>query len=996
MKAAREPPEPPGQEPTTAAACEQAVIRAVEEYSALVRAGQRPDRQAFLARHASCAAELAECLDGMEFVCQAVPELSQPEANPGGPAASPLGDFRLVREVGRGGMGVVYEAVQLSLDRRVALKVLPFASTLDARQLQRFKNEAQAAAHLHHTNIVPVFATGCERGVHYYAMQFIDGYTLAAWIEALRQPAQPAASGDAPTGPYLPESAAATPPVAGLSTERPVGSPAHFQTVARLGAQAAAALEHAHQLGIVHRDIKPANLLVDGRGNLWVTDFGLAHCQGQAGLTMTGDLVGTLRYMSPEQALAQRVVIDHRTDVYSLGVTLYELLTLEPAFAGSTRHEVLRQIAFEEPRPPRRLNRPLPAELETIVLKALEKNPAERYGTAQELADDLERWLKDEPIRAKRPTLLQWGRKWARRHQPVVWAATVCCLVTAMALAASIGWAIGDRATRRAQVAGQVRESMNTARTLIADNQVTAARQKLAEAQVLLGHDRAALGELAAEVEAAAAELDRFQQFLDLIGRAHEAETAPVLDEPLAADGSHGRAATLPPVRLPERRPAAAVPFLLEALQRYAILDGDAWNTALEGSLLGRDQVAHIRRSAYEELLWLADDVARRQREHRSGQRLSPEAAARQALVYLGKAESAHRPTHALYAMRARCRKALGEEAAARADWQLADQTPPTLACDHHVRGMAAHQAKQLAAGVQAYEAALRLEPTHYWSMMWLGHCLADLAQGPEDLAGATRVYTGCILKRPNHAYAYSCRARAYRELRRYAEALTDCSKAIELDPNFAHAWHTRGLTYSNMGRADRALADYSQAIELDPTHAPARTSRGNAHSALGQWDRALADHAKALELDPKYAQAHNNLAWLLATCPDAKLRDPGRAVELAKKAVQLAPQKGMPWNTLGVAHYRTGDWKAAVAALDKSVELGQGGDAFDHLFLAMAHRKLGNHAEAGKWYDRAVAWLAKNKAALARNKALAEELQRIQSEAEEVLELKAKQPPLD
>jgi hypothetical protein len=200
-----------------------------------------------------------------------------------------------------------------------------------------------------------------------------------------------------------------------------------------------------------------------------VTDFGLAHCQSQASLTMTGDLVGTLRYMSPEQALAQRVTIDHRTDVYSLGATLYELLTLAPAFAGSTRQELLRQIAFEEPRPPRRLNRAIPPELETIVLKAMEKNPTERYATAQELADDLERWLKDEPIRARPPSPLVRARKWGRRHPSVVWSAMVGLVVAVAMGAGSIGWVVGDRAARRATVAVKVRDSLNAARALLAE-----------------------------------------------------------------------------------------------------------------------------------------------------------------------------------------------------------------------------------------------------------------------------------------------------------------------------------------------------------------------------------------------------------------------------------------------------------------------------------------------------------------------------------------------
>src|SRR6185369_14584466 len=200
---------------------------------------------------------------------------------------------------------------------------------------------------------------------------------------------------------------------------------AYIRTVAQLGIQAAEALDHAHTRGILHRDIKPGNLLLDEQGQLWVTDFGLAQIQGNPGLTLSGDILGTLRYMSPEQALARRVVIDGRTDVYSLGVTLYELLTLRPAFDGKDREEVLRKIAFEEPERPRRLKRDIPLELETITLKAMARTPTDRYGTAQELADDLRRFLADEPIRARRPTLAQRARRWMRRHQTLVWSAAV-------------------------------------------------------------------------------------------------------------------------------------------------------------------------------------------------------------------------------------------------------------------------------------------------------------------------------------------------------------------------------------------------------------------------------------------------------------------------------------------------------------------------------------------------------------------------------------------
>jgi WD40 repeat protein/serine/threonine protein kinase len=429
-------------------ASEALLTEATDAFMEELNGGGQPDVEQFAQRYPLVADALRHVLPALRLL--RVPDnVADPDMEPG---LGRLGDFRVLREVGRGGMGVVYEAEQISLGRRVALKVLPFASTLDAKQLQRFKNEAQAAAGLHHTNIVPVHATGCERGVHYYAMQYIEGQTLAAVIAELRQSSEPRLNskprplgrgeqiGDQTTAyASFPDGRGsdATPPVAVLSTERSTQAAAYFRTAAQLGVQAAKAVEHAHQLGVVHRDIKPANLLIDGRGHLWVTDFGLAHCQGQLGLTLSGDLVGTLRYMSPEQALAKRVMVDHRTDVYSLGVTLYELLALEAAFGGRDRQELLRQIAFEEPRRPTSHNKAIPAELETIVLKAMEKNPAERYATAQELAEDLERFLRDEPIRARRPSVLMRVRKWGRRHPAVMVAIAVVLLVTLVALAVS-------------------------------------------------------------------------------------------------------------------------------------------------------------------------------------------------------------------------------------------------------------------------------------------------------------------------------------------------------------------------------------------------------------------------------------------------------------------------------------------------------------------------------------------------------------------------------
>jgi serine/threonine protein kinase/lipopolysaccharide biosynthesis regulator YciM len=412
--------------PTAASADDPRVVRALEEYIAAMEAGSPPPRDEFLTRHADVAGVLADCLFGLEMVYHAGASRpdngAAPETDGDGVAdLEPLGDFQIVREVGRGGMGVVYEAVQRSLGRRVALKVLPFAATMDPRQLQRFHNEARAAASLHHEHIVPVYAVGQERGVHFYAMQFIDGQGLDELIA--RQRGEPSGA---------PATAAPTVPLAAQTTGTARRDAAEYRRAAELIADAADALEHAHALGVVHRDVKPANLMLDAHGKLWVTDFGLARLGADAGLTMTGDLLGTLRYMSPEQALAKHNLVDHRSDVYSLGATLYELLTLRPVVDGKDREDILRRIAFEEPRPPRALDRAIPAELETIVLTALAKEPAERYATAQDLADDLRRFLGDEPIRAKRPTRPQRARKWLRRHPAVLRSALVVVLLAAV------------------------------------------------------------------------------------------------------------------------------------------------------------------------------------------------------------------------------------------------------------------------------------------------------------------------------------------------------------------------------------------------------------------------------------------------------------------------------------------------------------------------------------------------------------------------------------
>lgn len=416
------------------------ITAALEEYFALLEDGREPERAEFLARHPEIADSLAECLDGLEFVNRAAGEFTPGPLLAGPVVESPpsqvLGDYRLIREIGRGGMGVVYEAEQVSLGRRVALKVLPSAAALDPRHRQRFQVEVQAVALLRHDHIVPIFGVGCDQGAHYFAMQLIDGPSLTQIIQDLKHEQTPETSPVDELSRGLESSGSRLFHIKSRLSRSAVHSSTireRCRTAARLGLEAAEALEHAHQLGVIHRDVKPSNLLVDAQGKLWVADFGLARLpEHEHDLTWTGDLIGTVRYMSPEQVRAQRGGVGWATDIYSLGVTLYELITLQPAFFSQDRQELLRRILHDDPVSPRKLHPAIPRDLETIVLKAMEKEPTARYGSARAMADDLKRFLGDEPILARRAGMVERTIKWVRRHRTSVAVSTAALILTLM------------------------------------------------------------------------------------------------------------------------------------------------------------------------------------------------------------------------------------------------------------------------------------------------------------------------------------------------------------------------------------------------------------------------------------------------------------------------------------------------------------------------------------------------------------------------------------
>ncbi len=441
-----------------------------EEFLARRRRGENPQIHQYMKEHRQYADQISALFPAMIAMEDLKKLKSQSSDRPirlHVDRLERLGDYRIVREIGHGGMGIVYEAEQQSLHRRVAVKVFPKQAFDDSSQLKRFQREAETAGRLHHTNIVPVFGVGQQDGMHYFVMQYIDGVSIDQVIENLRP-----LLGAVPHGELIGhvvtqqrsalQAMAETPaerhdPLAETGTESsddyceitsdhvvdaPTGGKtkrfgrSHWRQIAEVGTQVADALRCAHEAGVLHRDIKPSNLILDADLRVWVTDFGLAVTHEQERLSRSGDVVGTLRYMSPEQLNGKS---DPRSDIYGLGLTLYELATLQPAFEGENRGSLIRKVSQCTPPPPRSICRDIPRDLETIILKAISREPSSRYRNAAEFADDLRRFCEDRPIAARRISPMERIARWSRRN-PALAGMSMALTLGAIVSFVAVSW----------------------------------------------------------------------------------------------------------------------------------------------------------------------------------------------------------------------------------------------------------------------------------------------------------------------------------------------------------------------------------------------------------------------------------------------------------------------------------------------------------------------------------------------------------------------------
>ncbi|MFQ5414703.1 MAG: protein kinase [Phycisphaerae bacterium] len=737
-----------------------------------------------------------------------------------------LGDFELRREIGRGGMGTVYEAWQRSLGRVVAIKVLRSHVGTSPVAVARFQREAQAAATLHHTNIVPIFAQGEQDGVYYYAMEYVAGRSLGAIIAAARDGAgcgappgsadetialdrsagpvdataetvaldvagasapSTTAGGDAAgrhetehdtPGPDVADRGAAEPGAAdGHAPDRAAQDTSataglgreHFETVARHIASIADALDYAHDRGIIHRDIKPHNLILGDDGRMRVSDFGLARVAANPGVTVTGEFIGSPLYMSVEQVTGSPGDVDHRTDIYSLGATMFEWLTLRPPFPGETREQVINRIAHEEPTPPRACNPRIPVDLETICLKAMDRDCHRRYRTAGAMRDDLERFLSHRPIRAKRTNVVVRMGKFVHRHA----AASVAA--TAAVLALLLAWAL-----------------------LVTKSESRTHRENVVAANKL--RDEAEL-----ERDQLRAMVGRLPRVAALVAGAEAA--SPVIAELMASGQRMSADAGLlgvdgSPAGLARR---AACEFFYEMAARPDVAagaagPGTAAPAGTSGAVDGRGDTGRAgmnpaARSLLDEAIRVCKSEPQRAAE-----------LADRCVAAAPDSFAAHELRAALCCQTGRYDD-LAQDAAA-----LVDLRPDAVGA-FLWRGMASLLRGDGRACLEDFTRVTERTASQAWGYALRGFALAELARWDD----AASEFDAALARSPDLVVALLGRAGAYAELARHADAVSDTSRVIALEPNNTVALAIRGTCYLRLGMNALAAKDFDRAIKIAP-----------------------------------------------------------------------------------------------------------------------------------------------------------------------------------
>ena len=896
------------------------VAHILADWRAAQERGDPVDREKVIGEHPDLAEELRARFTAVDVLKEGFAGLRDQEARSSHPCE--IGDFRIVREIGRGGMGVVYEAEQKRMRRKVALKVLSASVTGAPHAVKRFQREARAAGQLQHTNIVPVYDLDQHAGQWYYAMELVEGRSLSDVIDELRR-ARPTEEGLAKAA--MSERPDSVTRFTGTGT----GDRAYHLRAAELFAGVAEALDLAHQEGIIHRDVKPANLLLDTDGVLKIVDFGLARIEDDAlSMTTTGDLLGTPAYMSPEQAMAKGIEVDHRTDIYSLGATLYEVLTLRPPFRGSTLQALCSQIATKDPALPRRFNRHVPHDLETIVLKAMDKDRDKRYRSAGDFARDLRRFVDGAAVHARRISVV--GRTWRRVKRHKVRRALGAAVLRVAVAATAIALRAARESAKRAELEYvQLCISAHQELRLALSPRASEAQRRLAERSftraVLLLPDRP----------------DAY------LGRAMIPERN--LDDCLRDIDSAAAAG------LPVRATHYARAFLLYARGNRAqaeieeataakLEDASPWGSFFKGWLLHRWGYADRALVSFSEAIEKADRL--------------------DALATLARG------------WRAALREGTEDYEGALADLQVIRAVVPSnlvlrlriahlwLRIDRKERAEAVFKA--------CLDAATRDGSEETWSALCAGCDLIlepvyphKATAGSPEVAWWDAATASAVRHHANSSDLLVMRGQALRYQQRFDEALDVLKLAIESGGE-VRARYSLATVYGNLGDNEAARQAYERVLEVKPRHMRALVNLSNVLNKLGKTSDAVLRCQEAIDIDPEFVIAHANMSryWYLlgkwAKARDAA--DAALAIDpwVAGNKARLGDyDRNFGW---GIAHKRRADalWELgereeSAAAYAQAIHFlpSDRRNLVMHWRRAYVLARQGRHQDALAAYDR-------------------------------------------
>jgi serine/threonine protein kinase/tetratricopeptide (TPR) repeat protein len=796
--------------------------------------------------------------DGASF------ELSDESCQVQEKAKNLVANYEVLGVLGRGAVGVVYKARQLGLNRLVALKMLLAGSHAGQRELARFRIEAEAVARLRHPNIVQVYEVGEHNGLPFFSLEFVEGGSLH---------------------------------------QKMGGKPLPARDAAEIGEALSRAMYYAHQQNIIHRDLKPANILVTPDGVPKITDFGLAKRleeTEESSQTRTGTLMGTPSYMSPEQAEGRTRDIGPLSDQYTLGAILYEMLTGRPPFLGATLLDTIQQVRRQEPVPPTQLQAKTPHDLEVICLKSLQKEPSKRYGHAGELADDLRRFLRGEPIRARPVSLPERTWRWCRRNPRLASLYSAVCML--MLLAMVIGSVLGVRMLREQQAVTRIRDQaerqLQDATAAIYGGDIRRANDllqwsdPLLDSAAALSEQRDGLDQLRTSVK----EYGHFKELLDNVRFAYIFGSRSSRQQ--MEQGREQCRQLLELYDSIEQGRNSLPPLNAEQAQLFK---DDVFDMFLVSALIESE----LSKNA---------DVALQQQ------------AAQQAIDWLNRAEKIQPGMRTLYAHRSGFRGTLGQREAADEDFRKARSITPTSAIDHFWHGYAEHLRGQgenargeeekaqefFRAEIAEYAALLQQHPDHFWGH--LSWAVAKVQLG--DLQDALIGFTNCIRLRPDFAWPYNNRGTVHLRLEQYDQAVRDYDTALQRSSEYVVARSNRSLAYIAQGNVDQALEDCNQIVEKDPQYAPAYLNRAECYLRRKKFEEALSDCNRVLEWNQHKEEVH-----LKRQAIYEELKRSGDAPRLQRIQAQDM-KKSLEFYNRAKKHVGRGENQQAVADYTTAIEL--------------------------------------------------------------------------